>query len=300
MENRHLENTPPEEQPGWGAYATPPPNPLGTAGNALSGGPNKAEQMSLCDRVRDLLPALLENDGDIRPEMAATLYGHLSACPGCAQEFNEMQRVVALLESLGPAPMPADYSDLILRRIRTEIGPLTERAGPFQSPSVAGNGQQPLPSAAASSVFGEAAATAPTETERAVAAALSPSGLREEGLVTLPNLRLWERLTLTGIFSALMAFLLSTAWGREMLGSSLESIQAWFGQIGEVLRRVPVVNWLAAAVFAALAQAGDLLEETYRSLGGTETMHLGMEIAILATIGCFLVARKRYGRMRGI
>ena len=202
MENRHLENTPPEDQSGWGAYATPPPNSLGSAGNTLSGGQNKAEQMSLCDRVRDLLPALLENDGDIRPEMAATLYGHLSACPGCAQEFNEMQRIVALLESLGPAPMPADYSDLILRRIRTEIGPLTERVSP-------------LPSPAASSIFGEAAATAPTETERAVAAKISSSGLQEEGLVTLPNLRLWERLTLTGMFSALLAFLLSTAWGRE-------------------------------------------------------------------------------------
>ena len=287
MENRHLENTPPEDQSGWGAYATPPTTPPGAAGNTLSGGPNKAEQMRLCDRVRDLLPALLENDGDVRPEMAATLYGHLSACPGCAKEFNEMQRIVALLESLGPAPMPADYSERIMRRIQTEIGPLKERPGP-------------LPPSAASSIFGEAAATAPTETERAVAATISPSGLREAGLLTLPDLRLWERLTLTGMFSALMAFLLSTAWGREMLGSSVESVQAWFAQIGEVLRRVPVVNWLAAAVFAALAQAGDLLQETYRNLGGTETMHLSMEIAILATVGCFLVARKRYGRMRGI
>ncbi|HLV81456.1 MAG TPA: hypothetical protein VKT32_14310 [Chthonomonadaceae bacterium] len=287
MENRHLENTPPDEQPGWGAYATPPTTPPGVPGNTLWGGPNKAEQMRLCDKVRDLLPSLLENDGEIRPEMAATLYGHLSACPGCAQEFNEMQRVVMLLESLRPAPMPADYSERIMRRIRAELGPLPERAGP-------------LPPSAASSIFGEAAETASKETERAVATALAPSKLREEGLLALPDLRLWERLTLTGVFSALMAFLLSTAWGREMLGSSLESIQAWFAQIGEVLRRVPVLSWLAAAVFAALAQASELLEETYRSLGGTETLHLGMEVAILATIGCFLVARKRYGRMRGI
>src|SRR5258708_1114651 len=64
MENR-FEHSQPEEQ-GWGAYVTPP----------RYTGPEHTEpsvrrtQTGLCARVVEMLPALLENDGDIRPEMA--------------------------------------------------------------------------------------------------------------------------------------------------------------------------------------------------------------------------------------
>src|SRR5438067_387098 len=101
MENR-FEHTPPEEQQGWGAYATPPPYP----DQQNSYHSELPQGMNLCARVRDMLPSLLENDGEIRPEMAAALYGHLAVCPGCAREFEEMQRVVAVLEALPPAEMP--------------------------------------------------------------------------------------------------------------------------------------------------------------------------------------------------
>ena len=62
MENR-FDHTSPEEQQGWGAYATPPPVP-----GQLNSPRSLAGQASLCARVREMLPALLENDGEIRPD----------------------------------------------------------------------------------------------------------------------------------------------------------------------------------------------------------------------------------------
>lgn len=292
MENRHTENTPPEEQQGWGAYATPPPLP-GQQNRLHS---ELSPDMSLCARVRERMPDLLENDGSIRPEVAHAIYDHLAVCPGCAREFEEMGQVIRAIASLGQVQMPADYSGLIMRRIQLEYGP-------------AGQGAPPRPTFAASSLdFGgaanvtpEIAASAAATTAQTTAVTVSRTqthvGL---GTLVLPHVNTWERLTLTGIFSALTALLFSTGWGRQMLGANLASVQAWFGQIGEALRRTPVLNWLVASILATLAQAGDLLNDTAHSLGGTAAINLALEIAVCASIGFFLLARRKPGQMRGI
>src|SRR5579872_4521143 len=114
MENR-FEHLPPEENQGWGAYATPP-TPPGQQHNQQASQPSSS---ALCARVRDSLPYLLENDGEISPQMATALYGHLSVCAGCAREFDEMQQVVHLVETLGQAELPMDFSVRIMRHIQS-------------------------------------------------------------------------------------------------------------------------------------------------------------------------------------
>src|SRR5438552_1551000 len=130
MENRS-EHIPPEQ--GWGAYATPPtypshsayqrPDPPGAEAQ-LNQESTLPPQANLCAWVREKLEPLLENDDEIRPEMATALYGHLAVCQGCAQAFEQIQKVVAMLEALPPLELPMDYAPLILRRIQAGTGPL--------------------------------------------------------------------------------------------------------------------------------------------------------------------------------
>ena len=126
MENR-FEHTP--EEQGW---KTPlPPRPVAPNGNRpdiLSNrtpGQQNAVQNGFARAVARQsvrlglrkLSDLLDNDGSVRPEQAAGIYAHLAICRHCAQEFDEMQRVVALVENLPPAELPRDFSGLIMQRI---------------------------------------------------------------------------------------------------------------------------------------------------------------------------------------
>ncbi len=54
-----------------------------------------------CSDVRDQLPGLLY--GDLRPEDKVQVEKHLSDCPGCRREYDALQGIRRLLESL-PAP----------------------------------------------------------------------------------------------------------------------------------------------------------------------------------------------------
>jgi len=289
MENR-FNHTPPEGEQGWGAYVTPPPIP-GQQNTEQAG------QTNLCAQVRDWLPSLLENDGDVRPEVSSSLYAHLAACSGCAREFDEMQRVVALLEALAPAELPADFSGVIMRRIQTEMGPV-------QNAST-------HPTSAASSLSGEAAIdagitdAAPKATPQAAHTTAVVAETRakrtlalEQQAITHTGVRLWERLTLAGMFSAFLAFVLSTEWGRELLGVNLDTASAWLGQIGDTLRRVPVLSGIVALMLSALAHAGDVISDTYKNLGVMAARGLVLDVALCAGIAYLLARRQRGHRMR--
>ena len=60
------------------------------------------QNVGLCDRVRDKLQPLLENDPGVPPELATQLYGHLSVCTKCSTEFSTMRSMVNLLETMPP------------------------------------------------------------------------------------------------------------------------------------------------------------------------------------------------------
>ncbi len=303
MENR-FEHLPPEENQGWGAYATPPRLP-GQQHNQQASGPSSS---ALCARVRESLPYLLDNDGEISPQMATALYGHLSVCAGCAREFDEMQQVVRMVETLGQAELPMDFSLRIMRHIQSgqtsaEAAPKDAAARPFavitstsslDAPradiEVVKRQTQPMPSQQ----------TNPTVSRQTTIQGLETSLRTEQDLLLRTGVRLWERLTLAGLLSTVMTFFLMTQWGGQVLGANLSGLRAWFNEIGETLHRVPVQGALFAVMFSALSQVGDLLSETYRSLGGMAARGLALDIALCAGIYYLFVLRRQRGQMRGI
>lgn len=295
MENRS-EHTQPEEQ-GWGAYATPPRY---TGQHTPSS--DAQVQFRLCAQVVERLPSLLENDGEIAPEMAAALYSHLSLCAQCAREFDEMQRVVAMVEALAPIEMPMDFSGIIMQRIQTEIGPLRSDATP--RPTVA----------ASSTLSGEAARNAAerqsgsheriaaflqeTEAKRLHADA-AHAGLHLDSL-TQTRANGLERITMAAILVAFVAFCLSSTWGRQMLGVNLESAGAWLMQVRAAVERVPLLGSMAGFIFAALTQVGSLIVETYRNLGTMAAKGLVVDIGLIAVAYYVFFARRQRQRMHGI
>ena len=280
MENR-FEHNPPEERTGWGKYASPPP----------VFGANQEEtqyadpiQRNLCVRVREMLPHLLENDGTIRPEMATAVYGHLSLCSHCALEFNEMQRVVAMVEALAPPELTQDFAPLIMLRIQENMTALHE-------------GVPKHPFSPASSAVHEEAVLINAQQQAAVRVT---RGVQQTTHQTTMTGSLLESATLTGqrllasvVLMAVLVVFLSTAWGREALGVSLETAGQWVGQIVGGLKQTPVIGTLTETIYGTLSGMSETLAASYRTLGANAVRGLAIDAALCAAGYYFLVARKQ-------
>jgi hypothetical protein len=249
------------------------------------------------------LPALLENDGEINPQMASALYGHLSVCPGCAHELDTLQRVIQVVEALEPAELPMDFSARIMQRIQSRPAPA----------HAASDEAVVRPFVASSSASSADATHAETETalstslsagigklRRETTSVVGVSLLEEQELLTQTGVRAWERLTLAGLLSTVMTVFLMTTWGGQALVANLSGVLSWLGQVGETLRRVPLLGALFAVMFSALSQVGDLLSDTYRSLGGLAARGLALDVALCAGIYYLFVLRRQRVQMRGI
>ena len=102
-----------------------------------------------------------------------------------------------------------------------------------------------------------------------------------------------RRLTTGSITAAIMASFVSSGWGREMLGENITAIRVWLDQIGAALGRIPLFGRLALLVFTALAQVGDLLGDTYRTVGDMAVRGLAMDIGVCMAAYYFLVVRRQ-------
>ncbi len=281
MENR-FENNPPGEN-NWGDYVSQPDY------NLQTGGLNDSSQATLCVRVRVMLPPLLENDGSVRPEMAAAIYGHLTICPDCAQHFDDMQRVVALMEALPPADMPQDFSALIMARIQIQALSIDS--------AVVGSENQSIPQALDALERVSTARTGKSTTRTA-----STSGTystHENATIVQERTHFWERLTAGGILSGILAYFLSTAWGRQMLGANVATASVWLEQMNVLLQKVPVLAWIIGLVVSTLSQANGMLSETYQSLGAMAVRGLVFDIAICAVAYYYMMTRQQRERTRG-
>lgn len=268
MENRFEPNP---EHDGWGDYLKPP-SPFGQEHNELDAASTRRVQpQGLCARVQEMLPHLLENDGTIRPEMAASVYGHLALCPGCAREFDRQKQVISLVESLPPAEMPMDFSQIIMQRIQTEIGPIY--------------GAAPFPAHASSLKAAQEAVVAQTTSVQTV----QTTSLNSQNYT---QLTLWQRLSAASVLSAMLAFFLSTSWGRQMLGVNLQTAVQWIEQIGETLQRVPGLAWVATLVGVTLAQMSDALKETYQAMGANAVYALAIEAGCGVALVTLMAARR--------
>lgn len=299
MENR-FNHLPPEENQGWGAYLTPPSPP----GQSNIEANARNAQTGLCLRVREMLPALVENDADVRPEMASAIYGHLAVCAACTLEYEAQQRVVFMLESLEDPEMPMDFSAMIMQQIQagTVMADMPRRdvvKPPFAAESsvqadvssVAGDNR--LHTGLHSDVVAPPIQTTATQETHQVTHSL----VQEETLTTA-SIRVWERWTIAGMLTAVMAFFLRSDWGVR-LGYSVESVGELFSQIGNTLKQVPLFGVLVTYILIVLMQVGNLLEQTYRAMGPMAVQGLALDIAIFATAYYFLVTRRQRGQMHG-
>jgi hypothetical protein len=298
MENR-FENNPPEERQDWGAYLKPP---------SYSGPPNSnaldAHVQNLCARVQEMLPYLLENDGDIRPEVASSIYAHLAVCLSCAKDFAEMQRIVAMVEAVAPPEMPLDFSAIIMQRIEIEFSPARSDVPirPLRAASSDGSGE-----AAASKVTEPTAAAPQAVTETPVVrivsnttmqTAVTGQNLTQTGLdlkqqsMTVSLGALWQRLTGIGLMIAVVSFFLLSDWGRQIVGVNTETASSLLGQAGDAMQGVPLIGAIVGLVATALANVAGTLQETYRTMGATTTLGLALDLGILTVGYYFLVARK--------
>lgn len=238
------------------------------------------QSVGLCDRVREKLHPLLENDPAIRPEMATALYGHLAVCAECSTEFAAMQRMVNLLETMPSMELPIDYAPHIMRRIQTDgmvVVPAKEQAAP--GPTFA----------ASSLVSGEVAIHNKRVVTRQVA-------LTETGV---SGLSYRQRMIVSVGLAGMFVYLLASDWGRQMLGVNLEAARTWLAQIGNHLERVPVLGALIIGIGAALSSVSEALGQTFSTLGGMAAQTLALELAI-GFAACLVIASRRQSTYDGI
>jgi hypothetical protein len=290
MENR-FEHIPPEEKQGWGAYATPPPYPgQKSTPEQTNNLPVLPHDLTMCDRVREQLPYLMENsDSEISADTVRALYGHLSVCDSCSREIDEHQRIISFLDAMPPVQMPMDFAGAIQRRIQVQAMPPQTEAVVTPAAVRAFGTATSKSQVSASGTIGKRTLTTSATVISTLKKTTTSSTLHfsrlEEGLA--------RRLTTGSITAAIMGYFVSSGWGREMLGQNITAIRTWLGQIGAALGRIPIFGRLALLAFTALAQVGDLLGDTYRTVGDMAVRGLAMDIGVCIAAYYFLVVRRQ-------
>ena len=285
MENR-FEQTPPEEKQAWGAYATPPPTvgQQGANSGQTSRRPILPGDHSMCQRVQDTLPLLMENgDSELSQETVRVLYGHLSICADCSREFDEQQRIVSVLESMPALEMPMDFTGAIARRIQLQQAASESEAvvTPIQPRSIVNSVIPELANAARAAAIQNAyKPKQQTVSASSVNSASTKTRTATKSSSKLENYTAVQRMTAGTIAAAVMGYFVSSNWGREMLGANLATAKAWVAQMAATLEKIPVFGRLALLVFAALAQIGTLLGDTYRNVGDMAVHGLAMDIGV--------------------
>ncbi len=288
MENR-FEHTPPEEEQGWGAYATPPPvSGINKAQNASQRIPGMPHDLSMCSRFAEHLPAMLENaDGEMSADILRALYGHMSVCDSCSDLFDEQQRITALLDSMPQVELPMDFTGVVQRRI--ELNAVSSQPQAVVTPVIGGR-------AFGSSIPQGAEAIHKRNITMNAAAVSGLKKTQSSSVLTqsvTSQQSLMQRLMTGSVVAAIMAFFVSSSWGKEMLGQNLTAVRAWLDQMGQALGKIPLFGRLALVVFTALAEMGDLLGSTYRTVGDMAVRGLAMDIGVCIAGYYFLVVRKQ-------
>ena len=189
----------------------------------------QSQQANLCLRVRERLQSLLEEDYEMRPEMAAALYGHLALCHDCAFEFEEMQRVVRLLKSIPMAELPMDYSKVIMQRIIAQEESQTEATPPH-----------PIQAASSLGFSAISEEVADSRSKRAAVQNHSKNSLNQS-VFQNETLQKQKKIMATVALSGVFVLLMATRWGRELVGGGLSTLKQWVTQLAGGLRHVPAV-----------------------------------------------------------
>ena len=297
MQNKFEHN--PEEE-GWKVPL--PPHFTGGTERLNNTPPQDALRDNLCAWVCEKLSDLLDNDGSVRPEQAAGIYAHLAICRHCAQEWEEMQSVVRLVEKLPPADPPRDFAPLIMQRLQSPntmafADRITPHAAIETSAAVVAStlrsGEQNLTAQTKLNV------TTTAQLEQTTAARnVQQARTQIKHTQKTQQNELLQRMTAGGVLSSVLAYFLSTVWGRQMLSVNVTTAGAWFSQVAEALRSVPILTWIAGLIFSAFAQLNATLGQTYHVMGAAVGVGLALDAAICIMAYGFLTARRRDAQMR--
>jgi len=321
MENRFEQM--PEEQ-GWRAPLPPRPSypdkapPLSGTQNSevprtsQSGymGTHDTLRDNLCAWVRERMSDLLDNDGTVRPEQAAGIYAHMAICRACSQEFEEMQHLVSLVESLPPAELPCDFSPLIMQRIEFQSVVLPQRnlntalsdlpnhsklSNDVTAPTTAAvraTVQSPV-------VASERQVVATTQTvQTSHVQTTQTQSTQTQGLNQGLSTEKLGRLTLGSLFSSGLAYLISSTWGRQMLSVNMTTVGNWFGQLVTLLREVPLLTWMLTLIVSTVAQLNVMVGHTYQTMGTMAVAGLLLDAVICVIAYSVLDVRRRQAQMR--
>ncbi len=289
MENRFQQN---EEENGWGAYVTPPPI------TGLSTGESAAAR-GLCARVQERLPMLAERDPLLTPELVRSLEQHMVGCADCRREYRREKRLTGLLNDVpAPAP-PPDFAPRIMERIERGDFPRMVSVDGLARPTIAREAAvEPTIRREVRTALGQQQ----TPTTAVKSSTVSPARISvTQPLATETHslLMLVPRALAACVLTASLLFFISTSWGREALGANLPGVRAWFDQMGALFERVPLLGRLTAALAASLGQLGELLSETYRSLGASAARGLTLDAAFLIAGGYLASTRRARGQRSG-
>ena len=189
-------------------------------------------QASLCLRVRERLQSLLEEDYEMRPEMAAALYGHLALCHDCAFEFEEMQRVVRLLKTIPMADLPMDYSKVIMQRIMAQEEGKTEETSPHPTRAAS--------SLVSSVIFEEVAEPSPL----VHAQRNETLSLKKRSLFQKETVQAQKKIIVSVAVSGMFVFLLATKWGRDFAEVGFTTFRHWITQFMSGPRPAPALQMI--------------------------------------------------------
>jgi hypothetical protein len=189
-----------------------------------------------------------------------------------------------------PVQMPMDFTGAIQRRIQLQaISPQGEAVVSPAAARAFGKPITAIQNTAATPVIAKRTLT----TSAAVISTLKKTTTSTSLNLTHIENGLMRRFATGGITASVMAYFVSSSWGREMLGENITAIRAWLDQIGAALGRIPIFGRLALLLFTALAQIGDLLGDTYRTVGGMAVRGLAMDIGVCMAAYYFLVVRRQ-------
>lgn len=178
------------------------------------------EQFSLCQRVRERLPDLVE--GYLDAVAVEAVRAHLAVCFFCQKEYREMQQTIRLIETLPFVEPNRDFAPAVMAAIRAESGSF------FQTPVVEMETTNPLNVSARPRSTNRHERPYPLETTDA-------------DLQAHP----FDR-AITAVLLIASMIWIGVTWGGAALGAQAALIAQWMRQAGEALGAFPLFAPLLA------------------------------------------------------
>ena len=227
---------------------------------------------TLCRRVNSVLAAIVENDTELQPAMYHEVFSHLSACSSCTQEYEAMQQVVHLIESLQPVALPRDYSADIMAQI----------AARFHSLPLASNQVAEL-SERETTNLNRVNHLLDSLDHSSLKSDFSHAGVNLNSRVHQSSTRN-EQNSIGIVLVAFVLLCVSTPWGRALLGVDMGEATAWLRQLRDSVSSVPLIGGIISFIYSSLSQMTEELHNAFTKMGTSGMVTLALEIGVCSFV----------------